>query len=74
MNQFLAIESPLKITKKLFPFDLKSSFRSQDIINFRAYFFEKRLVKKVKINFKIYDVIYLESNNYNTKIVQYLKK
>ena len=63
------------MTKKLFPFDLKSSFLSQDIINFCAYFFghvKKRLGKKVKINLKF--TIYLEINNYNTKIAQYLKK
>ena len=27
-----------------------------------------------KFNFKIYDVIYRETNNYNTHIAQYLKK
>ena len=27
-----------------------------------------------KFNFKIYDVIYWETNNYNTHIAQYLKK
>ena len=35
---------------------------------------EKRLDKKVKVNFKIYDVTDWTTNNYNTYIVQYLKK
>ena len=34
----------------------------------------KRLGNKAKFNFKIYDVIYWETNNYNTHIAQYLKK
>ena len=34
----------------------------------------KRLGNKGKFNFKIYDVIYWETNNYNTHIAQYLKK
>ena len=34
----------------------------------------KRLDKKVKVNFKIFDVINVETNNYNTHITQYLKK
>ena len=29
--------------------------------------------KKVKVNFKIYDVIYWKTNNYNAHIAQYLK-
>ena len=31
LEQFLATESPLKMTQKCFSFHLKSSFRSQDI-------------------------------------------
>ena len=34
----------------------------------------KRLDKKAKANFKIYDVIKWETNNYKTHIAQYLKK
>ena len=34
----------------------------------------KRLDKKVKVDFRICDVTKWEANNYNTHIVQYLKK
>ena len=35
---------------------------------------EKRLGKKVKVNFKLYEVINWERKCYNTYIAQYLKK
>ena len=35
---------------------------------------EKRLVKKAKVNFKIYDVTDWTTNNHNPHIAQYLKK
>ena len=35
---------------------------------------EKRLDKKAKINFKIYDVTDWTTNYYNTHITQYLKR
>ena len=35
---------------------------------------EKQFIKNAKVNFKIYDVIYWEANNYNTHIAQYFKK
>ena len=34
----------------------------------------KQLDKKVKVNFKIYDVTTRETNNCNTHIAQYLEK
>ena len=34
----------------------------------------KRLGKKAKVNFKMYDVINWKTNNNNTHIAQYLKK
>ena len=34
----------------------------------------KRLDKKAKINFKVYDVTTWETNNYNKHIAQHLKK
>ena len=34
----------------------------------------KRLNKKIKVNFKIYDVINWETNKYNTDTVQYVNK
>ena len=44
-------------------FHLKSTFRSEDISIFILAFFShvgKRLDKKAKVNFKIYDVTYWE--------------
>ena len=35
---------------------------------------EKQLDKKVKVNFKIYNVTDWTAYNYNTQITQYLKK
>ena len=64
-------ESSIKMMKnaisswKLFPF--------LRYLNFCPDFFghvEKRLDKKVKVYFKIYDVINWETNNYNTYIAQ----
>ena len=34
----------------------------------------KRLHKKAKINFKVYDVVKLEENRYNPHITQYLQR
>ena len=34
----------------------------------------KRLDKKAKFNFKVYDITNWQTNNYNTRIAQYLKK
>ena len=50
---------------------------SLEIFTFLSALFsyvEKRLDKKVIINFKIYDITYWEINNYDTHIAQYLKK
>ena len=38
------------------------------------YFFLKALLKKDKVNFKIYDVTTWLTNNFNTHIDQYFKK
>ena len=38
------------------------------------YDIEKRLDKKTKVNFKIYDVTEWLTTNYNIHITQYLKK
>ena len=46
-------------------------------LNFSPEFFGhigKRLVKKVKVNFKIRDVVNWGTNNCNTYIAQYIKK
>ena len=48
-----------------------------EIFKFTFWLFgyvEKRLDKKAVVNFKIYDFTYRTSNNYDTHIVQYLKK
>ena len=40
-------------------------------LNLSTYFFGhvgKRLHKKAKVDFKLYDVIYVEANSYNTNI------
>ena len=75
--RFYLIQSKaLKNGEKLFFFHVKISFRSQDI-NFCSdiYGYErKQLIKKPKINFKIYYLTHWETNNCNTHIVQYLKK
>ena len=47
------------------------------LINFCPDFFDrvgKRLDKKAKINFKLYDVTDQTTKNYNTYIAKYLKK
>ena len=66
-----------KNDEKCFLFHVKNSFLSQDIWIFNLTFLvilEKRLVKKAKIDFRIYDVTTWETNNDNTYIAQYLKK
>ena len=57
---------------------MKNDFRS-GYLHFYLYLpwlfghVEKRLDKKVKINFKIYDVTDWTTNNYNTHIAKYLE-
>ena len=66
-----------KNDEKCFLFHVKNSFLSQDTWIFNLTFLvilEKRLVKKAKIDFRIYDVTTWETNNDNTYIAQYLKK
>ena len=46
---------------------------NHDSLN-RTLHMGKRLEKKAKVNFKIYDVITSETNNCSTRIAQYLKK
>ena len=69
-------ESSIKILKNAFYFMLKALFLLE-IFNFLSLLFvyvEKRLDKKGKVNFKIYDVTHWTTNNiYNIFIVQYLK-
>ena len=61
----------LKINQKCSQFYCKISFK------FLSQLFDhvgKRLDKKERLNFKIYDVKVWEINNYNTHIVQYLTR
>ena len=77
LSQFLANDIFLKIMQKFLIFHPKSSFRSISIYIFVLTFLvlkENGLIKKVKVNFKMYETIYCEINNYNTHIAQYLKK
>ena len=65
-----------KMIKNVFYFMLKA-LSVLEIFTFLSWGFgyvEKRLDKKVKVNSKIYDVTDRTTNNYNTHIVQYLKK
>ena len=62
--------------KNTFYFTIKALFVLK-IFKFLSWLFghvKKWLDKKDKDNFKIYDVITWEANNYNTLITQYLKK
>ena len=75
-RQFLATESPLKVTKNGFYFALKVLF-IYEIFQFLFRIFGhigKRLDKKAKVNFRIYDATNLITNRYNTHIARYLKK
>ena len=62
--------------KNVFYFTLKALF-ILEIVIFLPWLFsyvEKQLDKKVKVNFKIYDITDWETNNYNTHIAKHLKK
>ena len=61
--------------KNAFYFMLKALFVFE-IFTFLSWLFgyvEKRLDKKVMVNFKIYDFTDWTRNNYNTHIAQYIK-
>ena len=66
----------LKMMKHAFYFMLKALF-VLEILNFLyllSGYVGKRLNKKTKVNFKIYDVTDRTASNYHTHIVQYIKK
>ena len=68
---------PLKNYENCFLFHFKSSFRSYKIFIFLSWLIDhvgKRLDKKSKAIFKIYDITYWETHNCNTDIAQYLQK
>ena len=63
--------------KNAFYFMSKAVFVLDIFVPFLSWhfgFIEKRLDKKAIINSKIYDITDWETNNYNTYIVQYVKK
>ena len=56
VRQFLTAESPLKLIKKSFLFHVKSSFLGFLSVCPHFLVTYERLVEKVKVNFKIYDI------------------
>ena len=72
----MAIASPVRMKKDALYF-IKKLFSFWSYLAFCSDFFYhvgKRLDKKAKVNFKIYDVKNRETNNYNTDITQHLRK
>ena len=62
--------------KNAFYFMLKAFF-VPEVFKYLSWLFGyegKLLGKKAMVNFKMYGVTYCAANNYNTDIVQYLKK
>ena len=77
LSRFLATESLLKWWKIYLAISPKRPFSFWRRLKFCSDLFGhvgKWPDKKDKFNFKIYDVIQWETNNYNTFIAQYLKK
>ena len=75
MRIFFPPPPPPKIFSAEFPGSTENSFLRW--LCFCSEFFAlvgKRLDKKTKVNFKMYDVIDWETNNYTTHSDQYLKK
>ena len=73
---YLFQQKPFKMMKNAFYFMLKALLLLK-IFTFLFWLFvyvEKRLDKKPRVNFKVYDVTDWITSNYNTRIVQYLKK
>ena len=69
-------EIPLKMMKNVIYLMLKV-YVALEILKYLSWFFgfvEKQLHKKVKVNFRNYDVADCITNNHNTYIIQYLKK
>ena len=76
LRQFLTTESPLKVMGNAFYFVLKA-FSVLKIFKFLSWLFGhvgKRLHKKTKVNFKIYDATDWTANSSNTHIAQCRKK
>ena len=76
LRPFLMTESPLKMMKNAFYFTLKALFVFK-IFKFLLWLFghvQKTARLERYVNFKIHDVTTWLTNNFNTHIVQYLKK
>ena len=76
LRQFLAIESPLKMMKNTFDFISKALFFLK-IFNVLSWLFghvAKRLYKKNKVNFNIYEVTAWLTNNRYTHIAKSFEK
>ena len=76
LRQFLAAESPLKMTRNVFYFTSKALFVLK-IFKFLSLLFghaAKQFAKKDKAIFKFYDVTAWLINICNTHIAQYLEK
>ena len=56
--------------KNVFCFTLKVLFSSSRYLNFCLIVYDYVGNKKVKVNFKMYDIFNRETNNYNTHISQ----
>ena len=76
LRQFLATKSPLKMMKNAVYFTLKALFvlKIFKILSSLFGHVKKWLDWKNKVNFKIFDVTTLLTNNCNTYIARYLKK
>ena len=73
---FPTIDISLKMMKNVFYFILRALFIPK-ICKVLSWFFgyaHKQIYKKAKVNLKIYDVTDWITKNYNTGIIQYLKK
>ena len=76
LREFLVTGITLKMIKIAFYFILKALFPLK-IFKFLSWLFglvEKRLGQKDKVNFRIYYVITLLTNDFNAHLDEYLKK
>ena len=70
----MTTESPLKMMKNAFCLTLKLlSFLNTSIFALTFWSYKKRLDKKAKVNFELYEVVNWITNYYNTHIARYLK-
>ena len=70
----ISIENSLKMMKNAFYFTLKAFLVLKKFMSCIFGCVEKRPDQKDKVNFEVYAVTALLTNNYNTPIAQYLIK